>query len=69
MAMETTSTGELPALLTVKAVARLLACCPRHVSRLSEAGLMPQPVRLGALVRWQRDVVMTWINQGCPSCR
>ena len=66
MAIETT---EPPAMLTVKAVAQLLACSTRHVYRLAEAGLMPRPVKLGALVRWPRGVVLAWIAQGCPSCR
>jgi predicted DNA-binding transcriptional regulator AlpA len=39
------------ALLDVRAVATLLDCSPRHVYRLADAGRMPAPVRIGALVR------------------
>jgi excisionase family DNA binding protein len=53
------------ALLSVVAVAELLACSPRHVYRLADAGQMPQSVKLGTLVRWQRDVLLDWIAGGC----
>lgn len=56
-------------LLDVQAVAALLGCSPRHVYRLSDAGRMPAPVKLGALVRWQKTAVEDWITAGCPSCR
>jgi excisionase family DNA binding protein len=56
-------------LLDVQAVARLLACSPRHVYRLSDAGRMPPPVRLGALVRWRRQDIDAWLAGGCKPCR
>jgi excisionase family DNA binding protein len=57
------------ALLDVRAVARLLDCSPRHVYRLADAGRMPAPVRIGALVRWSRQAIDDWIGAGCPPCR
>ena len=57
------------ALLDVHGLADLLACSPRHVNRLADAGRVPRPVRLGALVRWPRAVVEDWVARGCPSCR
>jgi excisionase family DNA binding protein len=56
-------------LLDVQAVAEMLGCSPRHVYRLSDAGRMPSPVKLGALVRWSAAAVRDWIDQGCPNCR
>jgi excisionase family DNA binding protein len=56
-------------LLDVQAVAEMLGCSERHVYRLSDAGRMPAPVKLGALVRWNRAVVESWIDQGCPAVR
>jgi excisionase family DNA binding protein len=53
------------ALLDVRAVAVLLGCSPRHVYRLSDAGRMPLPVRIGALVRWRRQSIDEWIAGGC----
>jgi excisionase family DNA binding protein len=61
------------ALLDVQAVAGLLNCSPRHVYRMTDAGRMPRPVRLGALVRWRRSTgdpatgIEDWIAAGCPS--
>jgi excisionase family DNA binding protein len=55
-----------PALLDVQAEARLLDCSPRHIYRLADAGRMPPPVRLGALVRWPRQAIESWIADGCP---
>lgn len=56
-------------LLDVQAVARMLSCSARHVYRLRDAGRMPPPVRLGALVRWPKSAIDEWIAAGCPSCR
>ncbi len=63
------ATRELPALLDVQAVATLLNCSARHVYRLANMGRMPQPVKLGALVRWSRAAIESWIHDGCPNCR
>jgi predicted DNA-binding transcriptional regulator AlpA len=59
-------------LLDVRAVATLLGCSPRHCYRLSDAGKMPRPVKLGSLVRWRATgpgSLAEWLDQGCPSCR
>ena len=64
-----TPAGASAKLLDVQAVADLLGCSPRHVYRLSDAGRMPAPVKLGALVRWSASAIRLWIDQGCPSVR
>ncbi len=56
-------------LLTVRAVADMLGASTRHVYRLADAGRMPAPVKLGALVRWNRAALLTWISGGCPEVR
>ena len=56
-----------PVLLDVRAVAALLDCSPRHVYRLADAGRMPAPVRVGALVRWRRTDIDSWLAAGCPA--
>jgi len=63
------ATTSTPALLDVRAVAQLLKCSSRHIYRLSDAGRMPAPIKLGALVRWRADELRQWIADGCPSCR
>lgn len=57
-------------LLDVRAVAALLGgCSTRHVYRLCDAGRIPRPVKLGALVRWRRAELMEWLAAGCPPAR
>lgn len=55
------------ALLDVKQVAGLLGCSQRHIYRLCDSELMPQPIRLRALVRWNRVELEDWVAQGCPA--
>jgi predicted DNA-binding transcriptional regulator AlpA len=63
------------ALLDVRAVAAMLDCSPRHVCRLTDAGRMPPPIRLGALVRYRRQTgdpttgIEDWLAAGCPLVR
>jgi excisionase family DNA binding protein len=56
-------------LLDVRAVAQMLDCSARHVYRLADAGRMPPPLKLGALVRWRRQTVEEWISGGCKPVR
>ena len=56
-------------LLDVHAVAEMCYCSTRHVYRLSDAGKMPRPVKLGALVRWNRKEIEDWISGGCKTVR
>jgi excisionase family DNA binding protein len=53
-------------MLTVHDVAGMLNCSTRTVYRLIDSGRMPRPVRLGALVRWPRADIESWIALGCP---
>jgi len=56
------------ALLDVRAVAAMLDCSQRHVYRLADAGRLPRPIKLGALIRWRRAELQNWLDAGCPSC-
>ena len=56
-------------LLNAKELAAKLRCSVRHVYRLSDAGRMPRPLKLGALVRWDPASIDHWITSGCPNCR
>ena len=53
----------------VQQVAGTMGCSTRHVYRLSDAGKMPRPVKLGALVRWNRKEIEDWISGGCKTVR
>jgi excisionase family DNA binding protein len=54
-----------PQLLDARRVADILRCSTRHVRRLADAGKMPQPVKLGTLIRWRRLEIEKWIAGGC----
>jgi predicted DNA-binding transcriptional regulator AlpA len=58
-----------PRLIDAQEVARRLGCSIRHVWRLRDAGKMPPPVSLGALLRWSSESIDDWIRRGCPSSR
>jgi len=63
------SAVEPPALLDVDAVASKLGCSSRTVRRLADAGRMPRPIKLNALVRWPRTELEEWLAAGCPAVR
>jgi predicted DNA-binding transcriptional regulator AlpA len=52
--------------LTIRDVANLIKCSDRHVTTLRKNGKIPQPVKLGASVRWPSRVIQDWIDAGCP---
>ena len=67
--MSAANTETRSQLLDVRAVARMLDCSPRYVYRMSDSGRMPRPVKLGNLVRWNRDAIEDWLAAGCPGVR
>lgn len=67
--MITSTNSESSVLIDVRQTSILLGCSSRHVYRLSDAGRMPRPVKLGALVRWNRSEIEQWVTAGCPSVR
>ena len=56
-------------LMTVEAVAAMLAVSSRHIYRLADSGKMPRPVKLGGSNRWDREVIENWIEESCPAVR
>ena len=64
------SANSMPGILIdIDDFAKILACSTRHVRRLVDRGRIPQPVKLGALLRWVKTDVDKWIAAGCPNCR
>ena len=57
------------ALLDVRRVAAMLGCSARHVYRCADSGKFIAPVKLGALVRWNRASIESWIAGGCKPVR
>lgn len=62
--------GKLPddtsLLIDVKTLAALLKVSSRSVFRFVDEGAVPDPVRLGTLVRWRLAEILEWIECGCP---
>jgi excisionase family DNA binding protein len=60
-------------LLDVQQVAEILGISTRTVRRLADRGVMPRPVKLGALLRWPAETgdpmtgIHDWITAGCPT--
>jgi len=60
-----TDFSEGPLLITAAELAALLQVSTRTLWRLNSARKLPQPVRLGGVVRWRLDEVRNWIAGGC----
>lgn len=60
------ATRAASSMLRINEVADLLGCSVRHVYRLYNSSRMPKPIKLGQLVRWNRDSLDDWIDAGCP---
>lgn len=54
-------------LIRAQELASLLNVSVRTVWRLQSGGSIPQPIRLGGVVRWRLDEVRDWISRGCPN--
>lgn len=55
-----------PLLISVRDVATMLGISVRSVWRLQNTGQIVAPIRVGGAVRWRRDEVRRWIDEGCP---
>lgn len=58
-----------PELLKAGDVAKLLSFGERTIFRMSDAGKMPPPLKIGGSVRWSRRALRAWIDDGCPAVR
>lgn len=56
------SHDELESLLTTKDVAKLMQVSERHVPNLVARGQIPQPIRLGRVVRYRRADIRRFLN-------
>lgn len=54
-----------PLFLKVEELAAMLRLSKRSVWRLRSAGALPEPYRIGGLVRWRRADIDAWIAGGC----
>jgi predicted DNA-binding transcriptional regulator AlpA len=65
--------GKLPEdgglLIDTKTLAKLLDVSPRHLIRLLDLKAVPEPIRLGRLIRWRIGEIVEWIEADCPPQR
>ncbi|MCA9012138.1 MAG: helix-turn-helix domain-containing protein [Planctomycetaceae bacterium] len=54
-------------LLTARQVANLLNISTRTLWRLKSAGKIPPAIRVGNSVRWRREDLNSWIEEGCQT--
>ena len=47
----------------------LLQLSTRTIDNLKREGLMPQPIRIGRAVTWNRAELVAWVEAGCPDCK
>jgi|6_EtaG_2_1085325.scaffolds.fasta_scaffold453371_2 excisionase family DNA binding protein len=59
----TTFTSEM---MNPEQVASLLAIRKDTVYRWNRSGMMPEAIKIGKILRWQRNDVEEWIADGCP---
>ncbi len=59
-------TDSSPLLLSADRVAKLLGIGKRTVWTWDAAGKLPEPVRIGATVRWRAAELDEWAAAGCP---
>jgi len=53
-------------LMNVKQLAAILNISPRRIWAMRSSGQMPLPVKLGGSIRWKKQEMLDWIQEGCP---
>ena len=55
-----------PLLIDLKEYAALLSLTPTQATRAWQARLIPPPVFVGKLLRWNVNEIERWCKDGCP---
>jgi len=55
-----------PDLIDAKTAAAIVGVSRRTWFRYVDNGDVPRPVRFGGSVKWRRDEIHAWIQDGCP---
>lgn len=53
--------------LDAKGVSELLGISQRHLWKLHAGARIPEPIRLGRSVRWNRAELLAWMEAGAPA--
>ncbi|MDI9431684.1 MAG: helix-turn-helix domain-containing protein [Planctomycetota bacterium] len=55
--------------ISARELAETLGISLRQVWRLSSAGKLPKPLKIGGSARWNRQEIVEWFEAGCPDRR
>lgn len=55
-----------PVMITARQLAVILRVSKRQVWRMLSARRVPQPIRIGNVVRWRMAEIEQWVADGCP---
>jgi predicted DNA-binding transcriptional regulator AlpA len=58
-----------PKTYKVQDIASMAQVSARQVWRWRDLGILPGPMKLGSVVRWNAEVIDDWFRRGCPDCR
>ncbi len=53
-------------LIDTKAATKLLNVSARTIWQMTQTGRIPQPIKIGRLVRWSYEELQAWVNAGGP---
>lgn len=56
----------IPLMMTVADLAAELQVCEKTIRRFDIEGRIPEPNRVGRLLRWPRQMIIDWIAAGSP---
>jgi predicted DNA-binding transcriptional regulator AlpA len=63
------SAKQRSATYTAADIAAQLQISTRQVWRMRDAGIIPAPITIGRLVRWNASVIDEWVRGGCKPAR
>lgn len=64
--MNDTQTNQTCALISAKALGKMLSLSARTIWRLRSSGKLPEPVKVGGAIRWVESEIVDFIKAGAP---
>ncbi len=55
--------------IDAKTFGQRLSLSKRQIFRLSSAGRIPKPIKIGGSVRWKLSDIELWLSMNCPTRR
>lgn len=61
------ATSTTQRLLRDREVARVMGVSKSMIHKRNRMGLLPMPIRIGRVLRWDANEIQAWIDAGLPS--